>query len=66
MNAVKKLQSLLEKEVKFINKTRGEELENAVNNMQSGDVILVQNTRYEDLNDKKERYINSRCRRLPL
>ena len=49
-----RLSELLEKEVKFINKTRGEELENAVNNMQSGDVILVQNTRYEDLNDKKE------------
>ena len=49
-----RLSELLGKEVKFINKTRGEELENAVKNMNDGDVILVQNTRYEDLEGKKE------------
>lgn len=49
-----RLSELLQKEVKFINKTRGEELENAVATMQPGDVILVQNTRYEDLDGKKE------------
>ena len=37
-----------------INKTRGEELENAVAAMQPQDVVLVQNTRYEDLDGKKE------------
>lgn len=49
-----RLSELLGKDVKFINETRGEELENAVNNMNNGDVILIQNTRYEDLDGKKE------------
>ena len=50
----KRLTKLLGKEVIFINKTRGEELEKAINNMNNGDVLLVQNTRYEDLDGKKE------------
>ncbi len=49
-----RLSELLGKEVKFINRTRGSELEDAINNMNNGDVILVQNTRYEDLDGKKE------------
>ena len=49
-----RLSELLGKEVTFINKTRGEELENAVASMSEGDVVLVQNTRYEDLDGKKE------------
>lgn len=50
----KRLSELLGKEVIFINKTRGKELEEAINNMQNGDVLLVQNTRYEDLDGKRE------------
>ncbi len=50
----KRLSELLGKEVTFIPKTRGKELEDAVSNMKNGDVILVQNTRYEDLDGKKE------------
>ena len=49
-----RLSELLGKEVKFIPTTRGEELEIAIQNMESGDVILVENTRYEDLEGKKE------------
>lgn len=49
-----RLSELLNKEVKFVNSTRGQELEDAVNNMKSKDVILVENTRYEDLEGKKE------------
>ena len=49
-----RLSELLGKEIKFINETRGKELENAINSMNNGDVILVQNTRYEDLDGKKE------------
>ncbi len=49
-----RLSELLKREVKFVNATRGEELENAINNMNDGEVILMQNTRYEDLNGKKE------------
>ena len=50
----KELEKLLEHKVTFIEKTRGEELEDAINNMKEQDVILVQNTRYEDLDGKKE------------
>ncbi len=49
-----RLSELLGKEVKFVNKTRGSELEAAVQNMQDKDVLLIQNTRYEDLDGKKE------------
>ena len=49
-----RLSELLGKEVIFINKTRGNELENAINNMKNGDVLLMENTRYEDLDGKKE------------
>lgn len=50
----KRLSELLGKEVKFVNATRGEVLENAINSMQDKDIVLMQNTRYEDLNGKKE------------
>ena len=50
----KRLSELLNKEVLFISKTRGKELEDAISNMDNGDVLLVQNTRYEDLDGKKE------------
>lgn len=50
----KRLSKLLNKDVKFINETHGEKLEQAVSTMKAKDIILVQNTRYEDLNDKKE------------
>ena len=49
-----RLSELFNREVKFIAKTRGEELETAVKNMNNQDIILVQNTRYEDLDGKKE------------
>ena len=49
-----KLSELLFQPVKFIDKTRGEEVEEAINNMQPRDVILLQNTRYEDLDGEKE------------
>ncbi|RIV16413.1 phosphoglycerate kinase [Mycoplasmopsis gallopavonis] len=44
----------LNKPVVFVDKTRGLELEEAIKNMKNGDVLLVQNTRYEDLNNKAE------------
>ena len=50
----KRLSELLDKEVLFSDKTRGEELEEAVANISEGGVLLVQNTRYEDLEGKKE------------
>ena len=50
----KRLEELLGQKVTFVPTTRGEELENAINNMQEKDIVLVQNTRYEDLEGKKE------------
>lgn len=50
----KRLSKLLKQEVIFINKTRGEELEKAAIELKPGQVLLVQNTRYEDLDGKKE------------
>ena len=48
------LSNLLDKQVMFSGATRGKDLEDTVNNMQDGDILLVQNTRYEDLDGKKE------------
>ena len=48
----KRLEELLNKIVMFVPTTRG--LETFVNKMNNGDVLLVQNTRYEDLDGKKE------------
>jgi len=44
----------LGKEVKFINATRGERLESAINQLNPGEALMFQNTRYEDLNGKAE------------
>lgn len=49
-----RLSELLDKEIIFVTETRGEILENEINNMKNGDIILVENTRYEDLDGKKE------------
>ena len=49
-----RLSELLGKEVKFSSVTRGEELENMVNSLNQGDVLLMENTRFEDVPDKKE------------
>ncbi|MDU0316312.1 phosphoglycerate kinase [Staphylococcus epidermidis] len=44
----------LGKEVIFVPETRGEKLETAIENLNEGDVLLVENTRFEDLDGKKE------------
>lgn len=49
-----RLSELLAKPVTFINETRGERLETAINAMKSGDVLMFENTRFEDLDGKKE------------
>lgn len=50
----KRLEELLGKTVKFVNATRGAELESAIANMKNGEIVMFQNTRYEDLNEKAE------------
>ncbi len=49
-----RLSKLLKKDILFSEKTRGKELEAIVDSLQGGDIVLVQNTRYEDLDGKKE------------
>ncbi|MBP3891610.1 MAG: phosphoglycerate kinase [Solobacterium sp.] len=48
------LASLQSAPVTFVNATRGPELEEAVANLKEGEIVLMQNTRYEDLDGKKE------------
>ena len=49
-----RLSELLDKEIIFVEETRGEILEEEINNLKSGEVLLVENTRFEDLNGKLE------------
>lgn len=49
-----RLSELLGKDVTFVPVTRGQKLEDAIAAMQSGDVLMVENTRFEDLDGKKE------------
>ena len=48
------LSKKLDKDVVFVPETRGEKLESAIKDLKAGDVLLVQNTRFEDLDGKKE------------
>ena len=50
----KRLGELLGKEVTFVPETRGEQLEEAIRNMNDGDVVVFENTRFEDIDGKKE------------
>jgi len=51
---VPRLSELLKMDIKFSNDTRGADLEKIVSELKSGEVLLIQNTRYEDLDGKKE------------
>ncbi|GGI30067.1 MULTISPECIES: phosphoglycerate kinase [Staphylococcus] len=50
----KRLSEKLNKEVTFIPETRGEKLESAIKELNDGDVLMFENTRFEDLDGKKE------------
>ncbi|MDV7719362.1 phosphoglycerate kinase [Pediococcus ethanolidurans] len=49
-----RLSDLLGKPVTFVPATRGKQLEDAIADMKDGDVLLFENTRFEDLDGKKE------------
>ena len=49
-----KLKELLKTNVYFCEETHGDKLTNMVNNLKDREVLLVQNTRYEDIDSKKE------------
>lgn len=48
------LATKLGQEVTFVPTTRGAELETAVNELKDGEILLVENTRFEDIEGKKE------------
>ena len=50
----KRLSELLDTNVTFVPSTRGAEVEAAVAALQNGDVMMIENTRFEDLDGKKE------------
>lgn len=49
-----KLSEYLNKEVLFSKETRGKTLEDMINSLKDGDVLLIENTRFEDIDGKKE------------
>ncbi len=55
-----KLSKLINKPVKFIPETSGQTVKDAVKEMNPGDIIMLENTRFEDLNDKAESKNNAR------
>ena len=50
----KRLEELLGKPVKFVPETRGAALESAVAELKDGEILMFENTRFEDLDGKKE------------
>lgn len=50
----KRLAELLNQDVVFIDQTRGEKLETAIDNLNPGEVLMFENTRFEDVDGKKE------------
>lgn len=50
----KRLSEILKENVIFINETRGINLETAINNLKNKELLLIENTRFEDLNGNKE------------
>ncbi|GAX00962.1 phosphoglycerate kinase [Secundilactobacillus silagei] len=49
-----RLSNLLNKPVTFVPVTEGKQLEDAINNMNDGDVLVMENTRYEDVKNGEQ------------
>lgn len=49
-----RLAEVLGKEVKFVADTRGAELEEAIKSLDNGQILMFENTRFEDVEGKKE------------
>lgn len=49
-----RLSELLKRPVLFVPETRGPKVEEAISKLQPGDVLLLENTRFEDVDGKKE------------
>lgn len=52
--AAKRLEELLGKTVKFVPETRGAALEAAIAELKDGEILMFENTRFEDIDGKKE------------
>src|SRR5690554_4093970 len=50
----KRLSEHLNQPVIFIPETRGVQLEEAINQLKDGEILMFENTRFEDLDNKKE------------
>ncbi|MBG0730864.1 phosphoglycerate kinase [Mycoplasma sp. 'Moose RK'] len=48
------LAKILEKKVGFVPQNQGDEVERAVENLQNGEILVLENTRFQDLNNKAE------------
>ena len=53
-SVAKRLEEVLGKPVKFVPVTRGAELEKAVAELKDGEILMFENTRFEDVDGKKE------------
>lgn len=51
---VKRLSELLEQDVNFVPQTRGPKLEQSIKNLKPKEVLMFENTRFEDVEGKKE------------
>ena len=49
-----RLEELLDRKVTFVPETRGKKLETTIDKMKNKEIVLIENTRFEDLNGKKE------------
>lgn len=49
-----RLEQVIGQKVTFVSVTTGEQLESAINSMQEKDIIIFENTRFEDIDGKKE------------
>ncbi|MGX9358372.1 phosphoglycerate kinase [Mycoplasma sp. 128] len=51
---VEEFKKYVDNDVFFVPKTRGSEVEEAIKNLKSGQILFLENTRFEDLNNKAE------------
>ncbi len=49
----KKLSELIQKDVTFVDETRGKDLEKRISDLKSGSILMLENTRFEDVVDGK-------------
>ena len=49
-----RLKELTKRKVIFVDETRGKEVEDAIKNLKNGEILLLENTRFEDIDGKKE------------